>query len=453
MKRLNFIFIPLLILFWVSSASADLQGELDRMAGQLGVTSTTTSPGIYEGQTRGYLTGGSLLLRAPRSTLQPFTATPPKIRAGCEGIDFYLGSLSYINLQDFINKLQAIGTNAAGYAFQLSLTHLCPSCAGVLEAMEKATREINALNVNTCQAARMLVDGTAGMVQKLSAGNQSRCEDALVASGAVTDRIEARERCQGNPAAGEQSGDTQDREHARQSKNFLWESLKGVPLDRETKELFMSLLGTMIMEPAGLHYHPPLLQFSDFMDGGSVAVYVCPSLLTDPADLCLAPVLNTITVQGLTVQVKGLLTGTLEKLRSAQALTSQEQDLITTSPVPLYKILNRLSSLPPTIGEAYLIQTSEQVSVLLAAGWIDYALRELEKGLPTAKIEGVAIDWFRDGIKEVRASTARKLSEVKMSIDIITTELQRLEKVDQLILRNLESQGVGESSRFGKRGN
>lgn len=451
-KSIN-IFAQIILLFLlIGSAHADLQGELDRMVGELGVTSTASAPGIYEGQTRGYLTGGSLLLRSPRSTLQPFTATPPKLRAGCEGIDFYLGSLSYINLQDFVNKLQAIGTNAAGYAFQLSLTHLCPSCAGVLESMEKATREINALNVSSCQAARTLVDGTVGMVQKISASNQSRCEDSMVGSGAATDRVQAREMCQVNPAAGEQNGDVEDREHARQNKNFLWEALKGVPLNRDTRELFQSLLGTLVMDPGGLRYHPPLLQFSDFIDGGSVSLYTCPSTVTDPADLCLLPSPNLVTVQGLTAQVKALLINVLGKLRAAQPLSSQEQDLITTSPIPLYRILSRLSALPPAIGEAYLIQTSEQVSVLLAAGWIDYALNEIEKGLPTAKIEGAALDWFRDGIKEARISTTRKLTEVKVSIDLITAELERLQKLDQLMLRNIQSQGLGESYRFGQRG-
>ncbi|GEM_PF-7128529 len=455
MKRTKLINLLAQILFLfivVDSAWADLQGELDRMVGELGVTSAASAPGVYEGQTRGYLTGGSLLLRSPRSTLQPFTATAPKLRAGCEGIDFYLGSLSYINLQDFVIKLQAIGTNAAGYAFQLSLTHLCPSCAGVLEAMEKATREINALNVSSCQAARTLVDGTVGMVQKISASNQSRCEDSMVASGAAADRVQAREMCQANPAAGEQNGDAQDREHARQNKNFLWEALKGVPLDRDTRELFQSLLGTLVMDPNGLRYYPPLLQFSDFIEGGSVPLYTCPSTIADPADLCLSPGQNMVTVQGLTVQVKALLVDVLGKLRAAQPLTSQEQDLITTAPIPLYRILSRLSSLPPAIGEAYLIQTSEQVSVLLAAGWIDYALKEIEKGLPTAKIEGAALEWFRDGIKEARSSTARKLSEVKVSVDLITAELERLQKLDQLILRNIENQGLGESYRFGQRG-
>ncbi len=56
-------------LAWSAPAWADLQQQLNELANSLGVMTTTTTPGAFEGQTRGYLTGGGMSLRFPQASL------------------------------------------------------------------------------------------------------------------------------------------------------------------------------------------------------------------------------------------------------------------------------------------------------------------------------------------------------------------------------------------------
>src|ERR1700682_191578 len=114
-----------------STAQAGLQQQLDDLVNSLGVMSDTTRPGTYEGQTRGYLTGGGMSLRFPQDRLDLVSINLPKIRAGCQGIDFFLGSFSYVNAEQLIAKLKAIGMASLGYAFQLALEAISPQISGI----------------------------------------------------------------------------------------------------------------------------------------------------------------------------------------------------------------------------------------------------------------------------------------------------------------------------------
>ena len=99
--------------------------------------SNFTQPGVYESTRRGVLAGGGAQIRSRRMNIQLIAFEPPNIKAGCGDIDIFLGSFSYINLDQFISFLRAIAANAAGYAFQMALKVSCTICSNVMDAMQQ----------------------------------------------------------------------------------------------------------------------------------------------------------------------------------------------------------------------------------------------------------------------------------------------------------------------------
>lgn len=118
---------------------------------------TETSPGYFEGQKRGYFTGGSFSARWQQSNDYLFTAMPPKIKAGCGGIDVFLGGFSYLNFEYLVTKLQKIMQAAPAAAFDIALNVLCEPCSKTIKSLEAITNTLNSLQLDECKAARAMV--------------------------------------------------------------------------------------------------------------------------------------------------------------------------------------------------------------------------------------------------------------------------------------------------------
>ena len=104
---------------------------------------TATAPNVYEGQTRGFAVGGRLNIRASSEMVQPFNLKAPSFKAGCNGLDIFAGSFSWINSEQLTKTMRAIGQNAVGYAFSLGLQAVCPMCDGVLKQLQHYMNQLN----------------------------------------------------------------------------------------------------------------------------------------------------------------------------------------------------------------------------------------------------------------------------------------------------------------------
>ena len=58
---------------------------------------TYTSPGSFEDQTRGYLTAGGMSGRVDVHNDYLMSLSLPKVKAGCGGIDMFLGGMSFLD--------------------------------------------------------------------------------------------------------------------------------------------------------------------------------------------------------------------------------------------------------------------------------------------------------------------------------------------------------------------
>lgn len=73
-----------------------------------------TPAGIYESQSLSLATGGSFVMKTPRKDFTPFTLDAPHLKAGCGGIDLFLGAFSVPSREEFVSFLRSIGTGDAG---------------------------------------------------------------------------------------------------------------------------------------------------------------------------------------------------------------------------------------------------------------------------------------------------------------------------------------------------
>ncbi len=118
--------------------------------------STQTAPGHFSSQERGYYTAGGFNARYRLTNDHLVSAQPPSIRVGCGGIDLVGGSMSYLNANYLVQKLETILQAAPAFAFNLAMQEYCKPCEATLQYMEHVTDELNSLQLNDCQASQGL---------------------------------------------------------------------------------------------------------------------------------------------------------------------------------------------------------------------------------------------------------------------------------------------------------
>lgn len=156
MQRIFSLFAVLL--FTTAPAWADFNQQMNKMFGSM---TNVTSPQSYMDQSRGVISGGRLTVKNKIVSNQLISFDPMRIDSGCGGIDWFGGSMSFISADEFVQSIRAIGSNAAGYAFKLALSNICPSCAAIMEDLRKAAHAINSIAGDSCQTGQFLVDAIA----------------------------------------------------------------------------------------------------------------------------------------------------------------------------------------------------------------------------------------------------------------------------------------------------
>lgn len=140
------LLIPLLCLFpRVGHASF-----LDDWVGK----ATSSSGSTSNAQGRGFASGASFTMRVPNHTDSFVSGNPPKLRVGCAGIDFNLGSLSFLNVGMLEAKLQRILSQSSFLLFDMALDVLCPKCSQLMKAAEALSQKLNSMSMNDCNAAK-----------------------------------------------------------------------------------------------------------------------------------------------------------------------------------------------------------------------------------------------------------------------------------------------------------
>lgn len=140
-KKIIIVFF--IVVIFASSASA---GWLDQWFDQ----QVSSGPNYFEGQKRGYFTAGSFSARIPSSTDYLFSIEAPRLKAGCGGIDAFLGGFGFTNFDYLVQKFQRLIQAAPIVAFQIALNTLSSQLEGIVGKAEDIINALNSIQLNEC---------------------------------------------------------------------------------------------------------------------------------------------------------------------------------------------------------------------------------------------------------------------------------------------------------------
>ena len=135
---------------------------------------TYTAPGSFEDQTRGYVNAGGMSGRVDVHDDYLMSLTLPKVKAGCGGIDMFLGGMSFLDPDYLVQKLESILQAAPAVAFQYLLETLDEKMGNIISKMEAATNFLNSIQVNDCRLANRMVqiakgdDNMSGIIEEMT---------------------------------------------------------------------------------------------------------------------------------------------------------------------------------------------------------------------------------------------------------------------------------------------
>lgn len=165
--RVNAIAIAMVFAF--TTLPRDCHAGLKEALNEMFV-STSTNPQAFETQRLKGITGGSMTLRTAGRGISIVQFAAPKIDAGCGGIDVFFGSFSFINGAQFEQLVRSIAANAVGFAIHAAINQMCSPCGAIIEKLETAIRELNAMAKNTCAIANQLMtsEGRTKLMEQAS---------------------------------------------------------------------------------------------------------------------------------------------------------------------------------------------------------------------------------------------------------------------------------------------
>lgn len=448
--------------------------DLDNFLG--GMYSNTTDAGYFNTQQRGVISGGGYVGRFAVKPIQLVSFDPPRISAGCGGINLFGGSFSFINAAELTQLLRTIAQNALGLLFHLGLNAISQPLSSLLNTWSKKLQDMNSLLKNSCEAARKLfqMDTSGSTLSSLFGSQKNSVETSTGEKQDYFSSVKSNFQ-QGwkelTNSGGAQTTATKEIQKIDKAGNVTWRALNasdsykaiqsatGTSND-EAKTLLMNLIGTEIFdttekpqncgggsgncEPKMKTFYP-IMTFDDLKSPSATrdTFFACSDGdNTENADSCKDPKytrLSTIfrgTAHMVNMAFYGINSseenldpaviqqaisegkGIVGKSMVANAtLTADEQRMLQAMPQPIVAYLNKLRGEP-----SQMLSLSVQVKSMV--------IEDMTVKLATA-LANAAEATFNG--KEVEASPPQgfQTNLVKFRKDIADHMLKTNERMDQ----------------------
>jgi len=382
MKHIHFsIAVFLSVLLIVSPSFA---GWIDDWMQQKSVS----GPNHFDTQKRGFTSFGNFSARWQTGNDYLVTINKPQFKAGCGGIDLFLGGMDLMQFDYLVDKLQrTMGSASAAFAFDIAMSVLSEKVATSMKSIMAIVDRVNQLQFDDCKAgqaiAATLVDaanpkveakdktqamtefaqqsGVSNLWQELkNFGQESSVQDTATASGVGN----ISQLVSGCPLALRQIFFTQGYilSHLGARRGYA----------AAYTDLVRGLIGDIKISPDGMSstridrcpQNTPVTILDTLADGNI-------HLRDELTDVC-NPVGNIVidgtTYPNLKNWVFTMLNTIGGKVMAKQPLVTSEENFLNVIPSPIYKAIITEISIDGTAGAPPLIagKYTDYVSILYA---------------------------------------------------------------------------------------
>jgi conjugative transfer pilus assembly protein TraH len=384
-----------------------------------------------------FVTGGSVVWRVPNRGFTPLLWQPPGVKAGCGGIDMYLGSFGFANTAQFVNYLRNVGQNALGLFFKMALKSMSPELEGAITELTAEINKMNALAKSSCQMASSMLTG-AGITQQAMDGAMASAKRWAVGDGSASDDATASQNYDANLSASQakvdagavNSGGNAVKKVAR---NYVWSAMNsGVLTDMpdSKKQIAMSLIGAYgnTIIAASPDQLKPVTQEATIKLVDLVGTSATPNvnlsvLVCDETSECKEPAPAPQLVVPFARIAYNNLVQLRDKIETRAPLTAADDaalQMLGMTSMPVWKVLE-LTSTPALhwLSDTYIEKFSNVIGYEMAIQFLIQFTQDVEKTMTItgATEDAASVKENYDKIKIQLQKLREEASTVKASID------------------------------------
>lgn len=414
-----------------ASVSVNSSQSMGDVFDQINSYGNVAGPTAIQGQTMSYYTGGSAFVRIPKNTYNLASLTPPSASAGCGGIDLYTGGFSFINKEQFIAMAKNIGSNALGYGFKLAIQNLCPTCDNVMQALQSTTQAINRMNIDSCEAAKGIVNATTAQLD-LKGREQSAINFGTF-KNIFSDITDAWGGVKGNSGKTEQvnqtvqQNDPNIKDHTPANGNLTWKALSRAGLTTTEKQMIMGMIGTVaitkdennnnIVKP----YARRVNNITDFIGkpgetSVKLPVWACAN--GTGVDECTELTAAEQNSTSFYWMVKLKLDGLINAISNRQNIANSQEliDFVNVTDIPVYKLIAVNTRYGNGDAARFALNNYyELLAAKYAQAYVEMVARDVNAALDNY-LAGTQSELYSQELKRLKEEIIQLRAEINTSI-------------------------------------
>lgn len=354
--------------------------------------------GLVAGDSMTTVSGGRLRVRMAPQNYALWNSRPPHLKAGCNGIDMFGGSFSFISADQIVDMLESIASSAASFFFIIAIRSISDMLGNTMKEIEQLLMSMNQGLLDSCEAGKDIAAGLAGGL-----GIQSDTIAGVVGTASASDswdsfRVAGRsplsDLFQRNPTMARQM--TPGNIVYRALRDQMGGAFTGG--DQLAIRQLMSFVGTVVVCVPGRDGCPPedagaggtttdelqtksyfpLLTLQDLIHGsavgeGNTQVYRCfDSDCMDPQPEA-AQIVGLKTLLDTTMKGAGLGTGLIGKWRDGRTAFTPEEARLNELGQQHITLVKHIAM----FNEAKARQVYEELKDLIAIEWAEPLIGEI----------------------------------------------------------------------------
>jgi conjugative transfer pilus assembly protein TraH len=115
------------------------------------------SPSSYDSQRRNFYSAGGIRARVDTSNDYLATVSLPRLKAGCGGIDLFMGGFAFLDEDYLVEKFQNMIQAAPAIAFNMALSTMSDKLANHVGKLESTTNWLNQLQLDDCAMSKTVI--------------------------------------------------------------------------------------------------------------------------------------------------------------------------------------------------------------------------------------------------------------------------------------------------------